>query len=104
TSLALSPSVVSTPTQEHELDARDVNVGRAVITSGLVTPGDVLDALEEQGRERARGRKLSLAEILLRSRKIGKEMARTLEAAGPGSFEPDTTPRHLPTVKLSSNS
>jgi len=104
TSLALSPSVVSTPTQEHELDADDVNVGRAVITSGLVTPGDVLDALEEQGREKARGRKVKLVQILLRSRKITRDMAQTLAEARDGSFEQDTTPRHLPTLKLSSNS
>ncbi|HZU99500.1 MAG TPA: serine/threonine-protein kinase [Planctomycetota bacterium] len=62
----------------QEFDAEDVRVGRAVITRGLVAPGDVLDALEEQAREADLGRTVRLVEILLRRGKIVKGQVASL--------------------------
>jgi serine/threonine protein kinase len=97
-----------TEREGHDVDSDDVNVGRAVIKSGLVTPADVLDALEEQGREKCLGRKIKLVDILLRARKISRDTARSLAAAGSGDLEetepPRPRPRHAPTVRLASRS
>jgi serine/threonine-protein kinase len=62
----------------QEFDAEDVRVGRAVITRGLVAPGDVLDALEEQAREADLGRTVRLVEILLQRGKIVKGQVASL--------------------------
>jgi hypothetical protein len=89
----------------REVDESDVHIGRLAIAKGLVAPGDVLEAIEEQAREADRGRSVKLAEVLVRLGKLRKEEASDLVREPRAlALGQDTETRHLPTLQLDGGS